>query len=151
MPSWPNRARMPLSGHGLRSSAGGSVRRHCARPHNAARSRAVLRAARGGGDGYTVPVHLANQLVIEQAKGLLMKLTGIDENDAFTRLQSLASEKNQKLIDAARNILAKRTIIHAGLEACGGIGVRSARKKQNFWTSNQFTRRIQSHSMRLNF
>jgi len=48
---------------------------------------------------------LSDRKVIEQAKGLLMKLTGIDEKDAFTRLQSLASEKNQKLIDAARSIL----------------------------------------------
>ena len=49
---------------------------------------------------------LADRKIIEQAKGLLMKLTGIDEKEAFSRLQSLASEKNQKLIDAARSILA---------------------------------------------
>jgi two-component system, response regulator PdtaR len=49
---------------------------------------------------------LTNRKIIEQAKGLLMKLTGIDEKDAFSRLQSLASEKNQSLIDAARSILA---------------------------------------------
>ena len=35
-----------------------------------------------------------------------MKLAGIDEKDAFRRLQELASEKNQKLIDAAQSILA---------------------------------------------
>jgi response regulator NasT len=51
----------------------------------------------------------ADRKVIEQAKGLLMKLTGIDEKDAFSRLQSLASEKNRKLIDAARSILAVET------------------------------------------
>jgi len=49
---------------------------------------------------------LADRKIIEQAKGLLMKLTGIDEKEAFARLQSLASEKNQKLIDSARSILA---------------------------------------------
>jgi response regulator NasT len=49
---------------------------------------------------------LADRKVIEQAKGLVMKLTGIDEKEAFARLQSLASEKNQKLIDAARSMLA---------------------------------------------
>jgi AmiR/NasT family two-component response regulator len=35
-----------------------------------------------------------------------MKLTGVDEKEAFKRLQNLASEKNQKLIDAAQSILA---------------------------------------------
>ena len=49
---------------------------------------------------------LTDRKVIEQAKGLLIKFTGIDEKEAFSRLQSLASEKNQKLIDAARSILA---------------------------------------------
>src|SRR6478736_5272192 len=49
---------------------------------------------------------LTDRKVIEQAKGLLMRLAGIDEKDAFHRLQELASEKNQKLIDAAQSILA---------------------------------------------
>jgi response regulator NasT len=49
---------------------------------------------------------LADRKVIEQAKGLLMKLAGIDEKEAFHRLQELASEKNQKLIDAAQSVLA---------------------------------------------
>ena len=48
---------------------------------------------------------LVDRKVIERAKGLLMKLAGIDEKEAFQRLQELASEKNQKLIDAAQNIL----------------------------------------------
>jgi AmiR/NasT family two-component response regulator len=49
---------------------------------------------------------LADRKVIEQAKGLLMKLAGIDETEAFRRLQDLAAERNQKLIDAAKSILA---------------------------------------------
>jgi len=49
---------------------------------------------------------LTDRKVIEQAKGLLMKLAGVDEKEAFKRLQDLASEKNQKLIDAAQSILA---------------------------------------------
>lgn len=49
---------------------------------------------------------LADRKVIEQAKGLLMKVTGIDERAAFRRLQELASDKNQKLIDAAAAVLA---------------------------------------------
>ena len=49
---------------------------------------------------------LTDRKVIERAKGLLMKLAGIDEQEAFQRLQQMASEKNQKLIDAAQSILA---------------------------------------------
>ena len=48
----------------------------------------------------------ADRKVIEQAKGLLMKLAGVDEKDAFGRLQQLAADKNQKLIEAAQSILA---------------------------------------------
>lgn len=49
---------------------------------------------------------LADRRVIEQAKGVLMKVTGVDERDAFRRLQQLAADKNQKLIDAAAAVLA---------------------------------------------
>jgi AmiR/NasT family two-component response regulator len=49
---------------------------------------------------------LSDRKIIERAKGLLMKLAGIDEKEAFHRLQQLSSEKNQKLIDAAQSILA---------------------------------------------
>jgi response regulator NasT len=49
---------------------------------------------------------LADRKVIEQAKGLLMKVAGIDEKEAFRRLQDLASERNFKLIEAAQSILA---------------------------------------------
>ena len=49
---------------------------------------------------------LTDRKIIEQAKGLMMKIADIDEKEAFRRLQELASEKNQKLIDAAQSILA---------------------------------------------
>ena len=49
---------------------------------------------------------LTDRKIIEQAKGLLMKLASIDEKEAFHRLQELASEKNQKLIVAAQSLLA---------------------------------------------
>jgi response regulator NasT len=49
---------------------------------------------------------LADRKVIEQAKGLLMKLAGIDEREAFQRLQALASERNQRLVESAQSILA---------------------------------------------
>lgn len=49
---------------------------------------------------------LADRKVIEQAKGILMKVTGIDEKDAYKRLQHLAADHNQKVIDAAHSVLA---------------------------------------------
>lgn len=49
---------------------------------------------------------LSDRKVIEQAKGILMKSAGIDEKEAFRRLQELASERNQKLVQAAQGILA---------------------------------------------
>ncbi|HEX7449721.1 MAG TPA: response regulator [Pirellulales bacterium] len=49
---------------------------------------------------------LADRRIIEQAKGVLMKVTGVDERTAFRRLQELAADKNQKLIEAAHAVLA---------------------------------------------
>jgi response regulator NasT len=49
---------------------------------------------------------LADRKLIEQAKGILMKVTGVDEKDAYKRLQQLAADKNQKVIDAAQSVLA---------------------------------------------
>jgi AmiR/NasT family two-component response regulator len=48
---------------------------------------------------------LADRKQIERAKGILMKRTGLDEPDAFRRLQKLASEKNLKLAEIAGQIL----------------------------------------------
>ncbi len=48
---------------------------------------------------------LEDRKVIEKAKGILMKKAGLDEHDAFRRLQKLASDKNRKLIDIAQIIL----------------------------------------------
>jgi response regulator NasT len=48
---------------------------------------------------------LEDRKVIERAKGVLMKSTGLDEPEAFHRLQKLAGEKSCKLIDVARMIL----------------------------------------------
>jgi AmiR/NasT family two-component response regulator len=48
---------------------------------------------------------LEDRKVIEKAKGILMKKAGLDEHDAFRRLQKLASDKNRKLIDIAQTIL----------------------------------------------
>ena len=48
---------------------------------------------------------LEDRKVIEKAKGILMKKAGLDEHDAFRRLQKLASDKNRKLIEIAQMIL----------------------------------------------
>jgi response regulator NasT len=56
---------------------------------------------------------LEDRKVIEKAKGLLMKKTGLDEHDAFRRLQKLASEKNRKLVDIAQMILTAEEAYNA--------------------------------------
>jgi response regulator NasT len=48
---------------------------------------------------------LEDRKVIERAKGILMKKTGLDEQAAFRRLQKLASERNLKLIAVAHSIV----------------------------------------------
>ena len=48
---------------------------------------------------------LEDRKTIEKAKGILMRKAGLDEADAFRRLQKLASDKNQKLVAIARMIL----------------------------------------------
>jgi response regulator NasT len=48
---------------------------------------------------------LEDRKVIEKAKGLLMKKTGLDEHDAFRRLQKLSSDRNLKLIEIAKMLL----------------------------------------------
>jgi response regulator NasT len=48
---------------------------------------------------------LENRKTIERAKGVLMKWSGLDEPEAFHRLQKLASEKGRKLIEIAHMIL----------------------------------------------
>jgi len=54
---------------------------------------------------------LTNRKIIERAKGILMKRAGISETDAFGRLQSLAHEKNQKLVDIAQMILTTEQVM----------------------------------------
>jgi response regulator NasT len=57
---------------------------------------------------------LSDRKIIERAKGLLMKLAGVDEKEAFQRLQQLASEKNQKLVEAAQSLLAVEKALSPG-------------------------------------
>ncbi len=48
---------------------------------------------------------LEDRKAIEKAKGILMKKAGLDEADAFRRLQKLASDRNKKLVEIAQMIL----------------------------------------------
>lgn len=49
---------------------------------------------------------LEDRKLIERAKGILMKRTGLSEPDAFRRLQLLSSQKNVKMIEIARTLVA---------------------------------------------
>lgn len=60
---------------------------------------------------------LADRKVIEQAKGILMKVAKVTEKDAFRRLQELAADKNQKLVDAAQSVLALEKALRPAMEA----------------------------------
>jgi response regulator NasT len=48
---------------------------------------------------------LEDRKVIERAKGILMRRSRLDEQEAFRRLQKLASEKSRKLADIAQMVL----------------------------------------------
>jgi AmiR/NasT family two-component response regulator len=48
---------------------------------------------------------LEDRKVIERAKGVLMRKAKLDEQEAFRRLQKLASEKSRKLVEIAQMIL----------------------------------------------
>ena len=48
---------------------------------------------------------LADRKMIERAKGVIMKRSGLNEQDAFRRLQKLASEKNLKLAVLAQMLV----------------------------------------------
>lgn len=48
---------------------------------------------------------LQDRKVIEKAKGIVMKVAGIDEQEAFRRLQKMASDRNRKLVEVAEMIL----------------------------------------------
>jgi AmiR/NasT family two-component response regulator len=48
---------------------------------------------------------LEDRKVIERAKGILMKRSGLAEDEAFRRMQKLASQKNQKLVEVARSLV----------------------------------------------
>jgi len=48
---------------------------------------------------------LEDRKLIERAKGILMKRAGLDEEAAFLRLQRVARESSQKMVEVARTIM----------------------------------------------
>jgi two-component system, response regulator PdtaR len=48
---------------------------------------------------------LDDRKLIERAKGILMKRAGLDEGAAFLRLQRVARESSQKMVEVARTIM----------------------------------------------
>jgi response regulator NasT len=49
---------------------------------------------------------LEDRKLIERAKGIIMKRARLDEPEAFRRLQKLACDRNQKIVECARIVLA---------------------------------------------
>ena len=49
---------------------------------------------------------LEDRKLIERAKGIVVRRLAVEENEAFRRLRKLASNKNLKLVEVARQILA---------------------------------------------
>jgi AmiR/NasT family two-component response regulator len=56
---------------------------------------------------------LEDRKVVERAKGVVMRRLGIDEPEAYRRLQRLAANRNQKLADLARAVLEAEEVFHA--------------------------------------
>ncbi len=48
---------------------------------------------------------LEDRKIVERAKGLLMKKSGLDEEEAFRRMRKMARDRNQKLVEIAHILL----------------------------------------------
>ncbi len=56
-------------------------------------------------EAVTLKQALEDRKMIERAKGILMKRTGLPEPDAFRRLQQIASSKSIKLVEVAKIVV----------------------------------------------
>ncbi len=63
--------------------------------------------------------HLADRLVVERAKRVLMAAKGMSESQAMASLQNFSRQTNQKLVAVARQVLAAHQIFN-GVDAEGG-------------------------------
>jgi response regulator NasT len=57
---------------------------------------------------------LEDRKVIERAKGILMRRGHLEEQEAFKRLQDLASNENRKMIEIARMIVTTEKALNPG-------------------------------------
>jgi len=55
---------------------------------------------------------LEDRKVIERAKGILMKRANLDEQNAFRRLQKMASQQNLRLVQLAQMIVTSENVIN---------------------------------------
>ncbi|HVM61164.1 MAG TPA: response regulator [Verrucomicrobiae bacterium] len=57
---------------------------------------------------------LESRKIVERAKGILMRQTGMDEESAYLRLQKTARNENRKLVDVARGIITAEQLRRGG-------------------------------------
>jgi two-component system, response regulator PdtaR len=55
---------------------------------------------------------LEDRKVIEQAKGVVMRRLCVDESDGFIRMKRYASNRNLKLVDVSKHVLAAEEVFH---------------------------------------
>lgn len=55
--------------------------------------------------------NLANRKLIEKAKGLIMKQRQCSEDVAYNALRKLAMDRNQKLVDVAKNVIEVSSLL----------------------------------------
>jgi response regulator NasT len=55
---------------------------------------------------------LEDRKVVERAKGIVVKRTLVNEEEAYRRLRKLASDRNSKLVEVARSVVAAEEIFH---------------------------------------
>jgi AmiR/NasT family two-component response regulator len=59
---------------------------------------------------------LQDRKMIERAKGIIMKVASIDEQEAFRRLQRMASDRNRRLVEVAEMVLVAEEMVRPPTE-----------------------------------
>lgn len=54
---------------------------------------------------------LSERVIIDRAKGVLMKARGMDEDEAYHALRKLAMERGRKLVEVAEEVLASARLL----------------------------------------
>jgi response regulator NasT len=62
---------------------------------------------------------LEDRKLVERAKGAVMRRMGLDEEEAFRRLERIASHRNRKLAEVAKDVLAAEEVFREVDEAPG--------------------------------